>query len=161
MSATRASGAHLAEPSTRPLWKVAAWIGSLFLVVGAVESVPLWIPFSIGNVEWEIGTVSRFYDTVPTLALGLVFLLAAGKGLGWLWQVRLLAVLMLLVAVFMLLASALYLTDLPQTLRVMNQTGLALPLKKAIVKTGVQSIVYPVAFVWLSIVGLRRIQRAV
>ena len=159
MSAGRASGPHMAEPSTRPLWKLAAWIGVLFLVVGGAESVLLWIPFSIGNVEWEIGTVSRFYDTVPPLALGLGFLLAAGKGLGWLWRVRLLAALMLGLAMFMLLATALYLTDLPQTLRVMNLTGLALPLKKAIVKTGIQSIVYPLAFIWLSIVALRRIQR--
>ncbi len=142
---------------TRPLpapeaaaWRVILGLGGLFLVAGGVDLLLLWLPSSIGNPEWEFGTASTFFDRLPLLALGLALALAAGLALGRRHTVLTGAGLCLLLVVVLLGAAFLYLTVLPMALRSAPDPALAIQLKKAALKTAVQSVVFPLLLLRLA-----------
>jgi hypothetical protein len=114
----------------------------------------------LGDSEWEIGTTSHFFDTFPLLGLGIAFLMSATIAQGRRWSVRTLATFCILLAVFMWLALALYVTVLPAAYKVIGSPSVGnpdalTPLKKAGAKTAVQALIYPFALLWLAGTGWR------
>jgi hypothetical protein len=137
------------------IWRVIAAVGLIFLMVGLIDAASVWLPPALGEPEWELGTTSQFFDTFSLLGLGLALLVGAAVARGRTWQARGLATLCILVAVFMWLALALYLTVLPLVLSRVNDPVALTPIKKAAAKTGVQALIYPFAFLWLAGAGWR------
>ncbi len=135
----------------RLIWQVFATFGLVLFLLGLVNIAVLWLPFSLGEAEWEYGTSSNFFDIFPLLGLGLTFLVASALALGRKWSARSVATFCLLLAVFMWLAFALFATVFPAALgAVAGNTAAMTPVKKAGAKTAIQALVYPFALLWLS-----------
>jgi len=138
------------SPQQSLLWRMFAVLGLAFLLVGLVNAGTLWFPLDLGESEWELGTSSTFFDTFPVLGLGLGFLAASSVALGRKWTARSVAAVSILVAVFMWLAFALYVTVVPLALRVIDNPIALTPIKKAAAKTLVQAVIYPFALLWIA-----------
>lgn len=140
------SAAPSPSSSSRSLW---AWVGLVFLVVGATDLLLAWLPTKFGNREWEFGTVTSVLNGMPVAALGLAAMVwSAGEG----GRRRWLAWLSLVVALIMLLTIlgglVLWATGIPLALHsVPAQVGVG--LKKALIKTSVQGVAYPILLVYL------------
>jgi hypothetical protein len=137
-------------------WGILVWAGVVFTLLGAVEMALIWFPPNIGSVDWEFGTVSSFFDSLPLLGLGLGFLVAGGLARGSRWIVRSTAVALVLLALFTWAAAALYVTDLPLVFGAAPDLFVLRALKKAVLKGAVQTLVYPFGFLWIAAAGWRR-----
>jgi hypothetical protein len=138
-------------------WAVLGWIGLAFLVVGGADFLLTWYPTHIGNREWEFGTVTSSLNGLPILVLGLGLLLTAARVVqrGWWALLAFLAATLLLL--WVLAAAVLWATTVPIALT-STPPELVTGIKKAIAKTTVQSVVYPMilAFLaWRSLTVLR------
>ena len=131
-------------------WSLLGGMGTALFLVGMVDLILTWLPFSFGNPEWEFGTVSATLNGMPVPAVGLVLVLSYAYVMRSRWQLRALAVVSVLLAVGVLAAVALYVTDVPLALRSVPDPALRVGLWKAIVKTGLQGVVYPPVFLWLA-----------
>ncbi len=138
-------------------WQLIAILGALFLVLGLWDVAITWYPLQVGNLEWEFGTISEFFDFLPLLGLGLTLTLCAGLARGARWVVRLAATGLILVTGMILLAAVLYATDLPAALSAMTNQSQMTILKKAIAKSTGQAILYPIGFLWVAVAGLGRL----
>ena len=140
-------------------WSLLGLLGVVLLANGLLEFSTTWYPFNIGNPEWEFGTVSEFLDALPVLFLGLGLTTSAAVARGGRGVARAGAVFLFLMTAVILFAALLYATNLPQAVSAMRTSGQMTVLKKAIVKSVVQSLVYPIGFIWLAVATLRRISR--
>ncbi len=131
------------------------WVGIVFALVGGFDLLLTWYPLDFGNRDWEFGTVTAMLDGLPVTTLGLALLLGAAVARGRRWLVRTMAVVFVALAVVIVLAAMLYATDVPIALQSMTDPLIALGLKKAIAKTTVQALLYPVAFVWIAVKAWR------
>ncbi len=132
------------------IWRCVGIVGLVFLLLGLATMGTIWFPLELGDPEWELGATSQFFDTFPTLGLGMAFVVAHGVAVGRRWQIRSIAILCITMAVFMWLALTLYATVLPAALRAVGDPFALTPVKKAAAKTGVQSLLYPFALLWLA-----------
>lgn len=136
----------------KPRGALLSVLGGAFLLVGLVDLVLLWIPMRLDSVAWEFATIGRTLDGFPMSALGLG-LLAYGSTRGpRVRRIRLLGFgfAFALLAALLVALSVLYFTALPT---VLQQTELEAGegLRRAAVRHGVQSVVYPLA---LALIGL-------
>ncbi len=120
---------------------------------GASLFAPLF-PLRIGVIEWEFGTASEFFDNVPIFGLGLEFLMAAGLAAGAKGRVRSLALVCIFLALLMWLTAGLYATVVPQAYNAAPSPTALTAIKKAVGKTAVQILIYPVGFLSLGILGV-------
>lgn len=148
--------------SARPLFAHAAWRvlvvpAVLFIVVGGVDSILTWIPTSFGQAEWEFGTITASLNGLPLPVLGLVLLMAAAMSANSLPGVRVASVLLVLTAIAVLVMGVFYLLTVPHALRAASAAGgvTALGLKKAMVKTAVQLVAYPIGLITSAVIGWR------
>jgi hypothetical protein len=136
-------------------WYLLGWIGLVFALVGGFDLALIWYPMGFGNPDWEFGTVSATLDGLPVVTLGMALLLGVGAARGQRWLVRVMAVVFVAAAVAIVLAAILYATNVPLAIQSMTDPVIALGLKKAIAKTTVQAVLYPVGFVWIAVITWR------
>lgn len=142
-----------AAVDSRPLYAqpfaIIGLVGVLFTVVGGAEIVTLLFPLSLGNPEWEFGTYSAMMDSIPPLLIGLGFLgvfavVGNRRVLG-----KILAVIIFVLAILLIAFAFLYMTNVPQALRVNPRGPIQTGIKKAVSKASFQTLVFPVALIWL------------
>ncbi len=138
-----------------PIWRLLLGLGTLFVIVGALELVSLWIPPEFAVEGWRFGTATAFLDTFPLLGLGVVFLLAAVVALGHRRTTRALAVVCVVLAVCVCLAAVLYLSILPAVLRIAKDPAVRGHIIEGTVKAGLQGLLYPTVLILLSVVAWR------
>jgi hypothetical protein len=136
-------------------WYLMGWLGLVFVIVGGCTLVLSWYPTLIGNPQWEFGTVSSTYDNLPITALGLGLLLAAGVARGIRWWTRIAAVVFLLLALIVIGGLVLYATNIPLALRSVTDPLARSGLKRAIVKSLLQGVMYGGVFCILGVSALR------
>lgn len=124
--------------------------GATFALVGIADMALLWLPLRPGSVAWEYATVGRTLDSMPMPALGLVLI-----GYGVLRAprptvngVRLVAAIFLVLALLSGFLSFLLLTSAPAVLTQTPPEAVE-AVRRAAIRHGVQSILYPLA--WFSI----------
>jgi len=132
-------------------WYLIGWIGLVFAIVGGFDLMLTWYPLNFASPEWEFGTVSAMLDGLPVPTLGCVLLLGAGVARGKRWLVRTMAIVLLALAFMILAAAFLYVTTVPMALQSVPEPAIRTGLKKAIAKTSVQAVVYPLAYVWIAL----------
>lgn len=132
------------------------WLGLAFLIVGGTDLLLTWFPAQLGNREWEFGTVTSTLNGLPVPMLGMAAMVwAASEGRRrWLGVVTLVVAIVLLIGI--LGGLILWGTGIPLAIRAVPAQA-AVGLKKALVKTGVQGIVYPLLLAYM----VRRAWRAV
>ncbi len=129
-------------------WAVLGWAAFAFLLVGGSDFVLAWVPPMFGNQQWEFGTVTATFNGLPIVVLSIALLLAASMQVERRWWSWLVAVVALVMFLWILGGAVLWATDAPLAARTIPD-DLTLGLKKALVKTGIQAVVYPVLFAYL------------
>ena len=140
-------------PAARVVWQVVVLLGLLLAVVGLLDLVQLVVPLQFGVPEWEYGTASAFFDQFPVVGLGLALAMGGMLALGARWTVRGLGTVCLVIAVSMWVIAAIYLTVVPFTFRAVQDPVVMTGVKKGLVKALAQSLVYPLAMLWLAGIG--------
>lgn len=70
------------RPATAALlWTVTWWCGALLALVALATILPLWLPFRLGNLDWEFGTATQTASALPLLMAGLGGMLVGAIGL--------------------------------------------------------------------------------
>lgn len=127
-------------------------LGGSFLLVGLVDLALLWYPLNFDQVSWEFATLSQTLSSVPMTGLGLGLVAFAtvthpDARPGW---VRTVAVLFVLAAVVFITMGGLYVTVAPEVVRGSAPQSLG-SVSKALVKNGVEAVVYTVVFGWVGV----------
>lgn len=124
-------------------WALLGWVGLALLVVGGADFALTWYPMEFGNREWEFGTVTQSFNGLPILVLGLGLLLTSSALIDRKWLALLAAFGALGLLLWVVAGVALWAKTVPIALSgtpVEVLTG----MKKAIARTAVQSVTYPV-----------------
>ncbi len=142
-----------------PFWLLAL-AGVLFTVVGAFELGTQLFPLALGSPEWEFGTYCSLMDTFPQLLLGLGLLSVYATAQSKRPLALTLAIVFFLLTIFVLFSAFFFATNVPQVLRINPRSNLQTGIKKAVLKASLQSVVYPIAFLWLGIFLVRNSSRS-
>ena len=141
-------------------WQLLGWLGATFLIVGMLDIALAWYPFNLGNSEWEFGTISSTFDSLPVVTLGLALLLGSSVARGWKAGVRIFAGLLILAALMILAALVIYGLNLPLAFKSVQDPLLRTGLKKAVTKAIGQGVFYPAAFLIIALKALRHANRS-
>jgi hypothetical protein len=141
-------------------WRLLGWTGWLFVVVGGVDSLLTWLPLSLGQPEWEFGTVTASLNGLPLPVLGLVLVLGASLVAGRVVMARVVAVLMVILALCVLAAGLLYALNVPLALRAVTDPVARQGVLKAMTKTIVQVVAYPTGLITLAVIAWSMTKRA-
>lgn len=135
------------------IWRFLGWAGWVFVAVGGVDSLLTWFPLALGQPEWEFGTITASLNGLPLPVLGLVLVLGANVAAGRTWMVRVVAVVMLLLALVVLAVAVLYMLNVPLALRAVTDPLARQGVLKAMVKTVVQVIAYPTGLIAMAVIA--------
>ena len=146
------------DPGTA--WRMMRWIGFGLLLVAYVDLALNLYPLRLGNSQWEFGTFSRVFDSMPLATMATLLFFAGSVARGNKWGLRVIATWSLLWGLVLVTALVLYSLNIPLALRVVTEPLAASGIRKAIVKALVQGVVYSVLFFSMGIFGWRTARRA-
>ena len=125
-------------------WSLVGTAGALFVALGGVDAALVWYPPAFGQPEWEFGSITASLNGLPLVVMGLVLGAAAAAKQHRVMLARVLAIVMAVLAVAILAAAVLYLSDVPMALRATRENAAALQgMRKSLVKTLTQLVCYP------------------
>jgi hypothetical protein len=155
MSETRAEEARR---SSDPLstWRLLAVTGFLLILVAGADLALGVYPLDLGNPQWEFGTFSRLFDSLPLLTMATALFMVGASPLGWRVPVKITGAVCVVFGLVLLAALVLYGLTVPLALKSVADPLAASGLKRAIVKTLVQGAVFPTVYFWLGYNGLRK-----
>lgn len=130
--------------------------GVIFAIIGGAELATQLFPLALGSPEWEFGTYSSMMDSMPLFVMGLGFLGVFAVARSHPVLARVLGIIFIVLAFFILAGAFLYATNVPQALRMNPGSPLQTGMKKAVTKGALQSTIYPVAFLWLGVFMLKQ-----
>lgn len=140
-------------------WILLGWAGWVFLLAGLMDIGLAWIPLRLGNPEWEFGTITRSFDSVPVPFLGSALIMASGLARGRVWWGKVGVVVLWLLTLWVLVSGVLYALNVPLALRAVKEPVVAMGLKKAILRTSLQILFYAVATAGMGWIGAKRFFR--
>jgi hypothetical protein len=136
-------------------WDLLGLLGFALFVVGGADFLLSWYPARFGNPEWEFGTITAALNGMPVPLMGLTLLLAAAlESEAAVWA-RILSVMLLVWAVVLVGLAVIYGLTIPLAAKGFEVPNIGLGLKRAIGKSLVQLVVYPVTMAWMGIRGLK------
>jgi hypothetical protein len=142
------------SPDVLRAWRVAGRFAFVLFLAGLSDWIIAWIPFRLGSLEWEFGTITATLAGLPLVAIGLGGMLASGIAVGSRWQTIAVAVTILVFALLILAALAIFVLDVPVALQ--SVEGVArLGIQKAIAKNLSLGLLFFVAFMIAAFAGLR------
>ena len=139
-----------AEPAPELGWYLLGGLGLVFALVGGLDILLAWYPTDFGNSEWKFATVTTTLSSFPLLSMGLVLLTGSAMGRGRKWLMRAMALVLLLVIVALLVCAALYLPQISPALASVKDATIKMGVQRAVLKTVVQLIAYPVILAWIA-----------
>ena len=131
----------------------------VFVLASAVDIVLAWYPTNFGLAEWKFGTVAATLNGFPLFALGLILLTTSAMARGRVRLTRIMAVTLVVVVVGLIGCAALYLPEVSTALTSVTEPTVKAGLKRAITKTTVQLILYPLVLGWIAVQALRRLRK--
>jgi len=140
-------------------WRWVGWFSLVLALAGVGDWVLAWIPMRIGNPEWEFGTVAATMSGLPLMAMGFAGLLASATARGERWQVIVMGWVLLLFALVILAALALFLLDVPLALQAVEGPAYV-GIVKASIKTSLLGGLFSVAYLIAGITALRHSGRS-
>jgi hypothetical protein len=148
------------DPSPDTGWYLLGGIGLVFAVVAAADLALAWYPLRFGDAEWEFGTVTAVFGGLPLLTMGLGLSFGAAVARGNLVRLRLISIVLGLVSLVLLGSLVLYLTTVPTALATEAEPLIKTGIQKAILKTTVEGVLYPLCYLWIAILGWKHAQKA-
>ena len=132
----------------------------VFAVVAAADLALAWYPLRFGDAEWEFGTVTAVFGGLPLLTMGLGLSFGAAVARGNLVRLRIVSIVLGVVGVLLLGSMVLYLTTVPVALATETDPLIKTGLNKAILKTSVEGVLYPLCYLWIAMLGWKHAQKA-
>lgn len=148
------------DPSPDTGWYLLGGIGLVFAVVAAADLVLAWYPLKFGDAEWEFGTVTTVFGGLPLMTMGLGLSFGAAVARGNILRLKMLSVVLGLIGVLLLGALVLYLTTVPTALATKMDPLIKTGLSKAILKTSLEGVLYPLCYLWVATLGWKHAQKA-
>jgi hypothetical protein len=145
----------------RTAWRLLGWFGLLLAVVGFMDVALQWYPTSFKSAEWEFGTVTGSFATLPLLSIGLMSMLASYLARAERGGVVAMAIVFSVLLVLIVGAFLLFLSDVPLALRASAQTPAVLTMKKSIIRTSVMAIGFGTAYLVAVVVSFRYLFRRI
>ena len=139
-------------------WALLGWVGLVFLIVGGSDFALTWYPMNFGNREWEFGTVTASFNGLPILALGLGLLYAASLGFQRRWWAALTLIGSVVLMLWVVGGAVIWATNVPLALQAVPPE-MMVGIKKALVKTTIQSVTYPVILLFLAVRSFQVVRR--
>jgi len=128
-------------------------IGSGLAVVGLVDIGLLWFPMQGGSPGWEFAAVSRTFTNAPMTLVGLVLIAFGLVRRGTRPEVIRGAAVAFAALAFILVAIGMLFAMAAPAVLFQTTTGVATEaLKRAIVKNGVEIVVYPTVLVGIAVI---------
>lgn len=150
---TEATSQTVMSPAPEAGWYLLGGMGLIFALVAGADLTLAWYPLAFGDAGWEFGTVTTVLNNLPLFAMGLALVFAAAAARGNSGLLKFWSVVLVLVAVVLLGCLALYARNIPAAFAALQDEALKVGLQKAIVKTVLQGIAYPAAFLWTGWLG--------
>lgn len=157
---SEATSRTILAPAPDTGWYLLGGIGFVFAVVAGADLALAWYPLGFGNAEWEFGTVTTVLNGLPLLAMGLALGFASAAARGKAGLLKFWSLVLVLLGLVILGCLALYARNVPVALASVQEEGLKLGMQKAVLKTIVQGITYPVAFLWTGWLGWKHAKTA-
>jgi len=148
------------DPSPSTGWYLLGGIGLVFAVVALSDLVLVWYPLRFGDPEWEFGTATSVFGGLPLLTMGLMLALGAAVARGNLRLLQIWSVVLAMIGLALGGVLLMYSRSVPVALEVVTDPILKVGVQKAILKTALQGVLYPTAFLWIAIVGWKHARRA-
>ena len=130
-------------------WKLLAVVGWSFLIVGGMDVGLVWYPMAFGNEGWEFGSVTTSLNGLPLPVMGTALILASGIARGDKVSARIAQVVALLFVLAVAAMVVLYALTVPLALRSIVDPIALTGLKKAIVRSAFQVVVYPAVLLFV------------
>ena len=145
----------------RTAWRLLGWFGLLLALVGFLDVALQWYPTSFKSPEWEFGTITNSFSTLPLLSIGLMLMLASYLTRAERAGVVAMAIVLSLLLVLIVGAFLLFLSDVPLALNASNQAVVVLTMKKSIVRTSVMGLGFGAAYLVAVVVSCRYLFRRI
>ena len=142
----------------RKAWKLLGWLGLMLAVVGLVDVGLQWYPTAFQSPEWEFGTISVSFASLPLLSIGTMALLASFLARGSKRGVIAMAFFFSLFTIGIVLGFLIFLTDLPLALRAAPGPS-AMALKKSIVRTVIMGVSFGTGYLTAAVTSFRYLMR--
>ncbi|MEO8200739.1 MAG: hypothetical protein ABI679_09485 [Gemmatimonadota bacterium] len=115
-----------------------------------------WYPTNFGDLEWKFGTVTTTLNSFPLISLGLILLTVSALARGRRRLMATMTIILFLVVILLLFCAALYLPQVPKALGSVTDLTVKMGLKRAVAKTAVQLVMYPVVLGWIAVKSLKQ-----
>jgi hypothetical protein len=129
-------------------------MGLAFLVVGGLDFVLAWVPPMVGSSEWAFGTATASFNGLPIVAMGVVLLGASAIRVERRWWSVVATAAAAVLFVWVLVGAVLWANSVSTALASVP-AELSTGVKRAVLKTGVQSLTYLGLFGYLARAGVR------
>jgi hypothetical protein len=142
------------NPDTQKAWQWAGRFALLLTLAALSDWIIAWIPFNLGNLEWEFGTITATLASLPLVTIGLAGMLSAALARGRTAQVIAIACVLILFGVLIGAALAIFMLDVPVALQ--SVQGVAhLGIQKATAKNLSMGLIFMAGYFVAGIVGLK------
>ena len=145
-----------AEPAPELGWYLLGGLGLVFALVGGLDILLAWYPPNFGDMEWKFGTVTTTLNSFPLFSMGLILVTVSGLARGRRWMIGSMVVVLILVVVLIITCAALYLPQISNAMGSVTDPTVKMGLKRAITKTTVQLVMYPVVLGWIALRALKQ-----
>ena len=145
-------------PDDLRAWQWAGRLAFVLTLAGLIDWTIALIPFRLGTMEWEFGTITAIMSGLPLIAIGFTGLLASELARGRRAGILVTSGALLVLALLILASLVVYGLNVPIALKTVD--GVAhLGISKAIAKTMAMGGLFFVAFLVASIAGIRHASR--
>ncbi len=149
------------RPSTPMAWRVIGWFGLVLAVIGLADALVNWFPLAFGSPEWEFGTISATFGSLPLVTMGLAAMLGSLLARGSRAGVLGVGLFVLVLGLVVLGLYVLFLLDVPMALRATAGKLGGLPIRRGIVRTSILGVGFGVGYLAAAIVSLLSLRRRV
>ena len=136
-------------------WTLLGLAGIAFFAVGVLDLMLAWIPAAFDSAAWEFATITASMNGLPLPAMGLILFLCSAIARESRWQARATSILLVLLSILVLAGGLLFATVAPAAFAEVEHDLLRTGLVKAVTKTGLLTILFPVLFLIAARIGWR------
>jgi hypothetical protein len=136
-------------------WWVAFVAGLGLTLVGWLNVAFVWYPPRWANVDWEFGSIRTTFEGLPLSTIGLMAMTASVVARGRRVPVRLMAALLLVLALVWTVFAVIFVLDVPVVFRAVRPE-VRPALKQAVIQTGLMAATYVVLYLIIGVWAFRR-----
>jgi hypothetical protein len=137
-------------PAPESAWYMLGGLGWVLAIVALADLCLAWYPARMGQAEWEFGTVTATFANLPLLATALALILGSAVAQGNRKTSRGLSIFLALLALLIIGLGVMYAGVIPAALDSSKDPQVLLGLRRAIIKTVAQAVLYSIGFLWLA-----------